>query len=155
VTENAASSDVGPAGPGVPQRAPCVLRADAQRNIGSLLEAAEAVFAAAGVDAPAKTSPIWPASESERCRSSAQDVVHPRWRAAGNAQFPAHCRQALGRPRDPDHDGLGARRQIAFPPMRSSSAPSAENPGSADARLRGSCGAGRRQPCCSTTGPGL
>jgi AcrR family transcriptional regulator len=51
VTENTASPDVGPAGPGVPQRA---LRADAQRNIGSLLEAAKAVFATAGVDAPAK-----------------------------------------------------------------------------------------------------
>jgi AcrR family transcriptional regulator len=54
VTENAASPDVGLAGPGVPQRAPRALRADAQRNIGSLLEAAKAVFAAAGVDAPAK-----------------------------------------------------------------------------------------------------
>jgi AcrR family transcriptional regulator len=54
VTENAASPDVGPAGPGVPQRAPRALRADAQRNIGSLLEAAKAVFATAGVDAPAK-----------------------------------------------------------------------------------------------------
>ncbi len=37
--------------PGVPQRA---LRADAQRNVGALLEAARAVFATAGVDAPAK-----------------------------------------------------------------------------------------------------
>jgi AcrR family transcriptional regulator len=51
MTENAASPGVGLAGPGVPQRAP---RADAQRNIGSLLEAAKAVFATAGVDAPAK-----------------------------------------------------------------------------------------------------
>jgi AcrR family transcriptional regulator len=51
VTENVASPGVGPAGPGVPQRG---LRADAQRNIGSLLEAAKAVFATAGVDAPAK-----------------------------------------------------------------------------------------------------
>jgi AcrR family transcriptional regulator len=48
VTENAASPG---AGPDVPRRAP---RADAQRNIGSLLEAAKAVFATAGVDAPAK-----------------------------------------------------------------------------------------------------
>ena len=48
------SPDVGPAGPGVPQRAPRALRADAQRNAGSLLEAAKAVFATAGVDAPAK-----------------------------------------------------------------------------------------------------
>jgi AcrR family transcriptional regulator len=36
------------------ERAPRALRADAQRNIGSLLEAAKAVFATAGVDAPAK-----------------------------------------------------------------------------------------------------
>jgi AcrR family transcriptional regulator len=34
--------------------APRALRADAQRNIGALLEAAKAVFVAAGVDAPAK-----------------------------------------------------------------------------------------------------
>jgi AcrR family transcriptional regulator len=51
VTENTASPDVGLAGPGIRQRA---LRADAQRNIGSLLEAAKAVFASSGVDAPAK-----------------------------------------------------------------------------------------------------
>jgi AcrR family transcriptional regulator len=51
VTENVAPPGVGP---GVPQRAPRALRADAQRNIGSLLEAAKAVFATAGVDAPAK-----------------------------------------------------------------------------------------------------
>jgi AcrR family transcriptional regulator len=43
VTENAAI-------PGAPRR----LRADAQRNIDSLLEAAKTVFATAGVDAPAK-----------------------------------------------------------------------------------------------------
>jgi AcrR family transcriptional regulator len=54
VSENAASLDVGPAGPGLPQPAPRALRADAQRNIGSLLDAAKAVFATAGVDAPAK-----------------------------------------------------------------------------------------------------
>jgi AcrR family transcriptional regulator len=49
-----AGPGVGPTGPGVPGRAPRALRADAQRNIGSLLEAAKAVFATAGVDAPAK-----------------------------------------------------------------------------------------------------
>ena len=54
MTENATSPGVGPAGPGVPERAPRALRADAQRNIGSLLEAAKAVFATSGVDAPAK-----------------------------------------------------------------------------------------------------
>ena len=37
-----------------PERAPRRMRADAQRNIGSLLEAAKAVFASSGVDAPAK-----------------------------------------------------------------------------------------------------
>jgi AcrR family transcriptional regulator len=47
VTGNAAPG----VSPGVPQRA---LRADAQRNVGALLEAAKAVFATAGVDAPAK-----------------------------------------------------------------------------------------------------
>lgn len=36
------------------ERAPRRLRADAQRNIGSLLAAAKAVFATSGVDAPAK-----------------------------------------------------------------------------------------------------
>jgi AcrR family transcriptional regulator len=36
------------------ETAPRRLRADAQRNVGSLLEAAKAVFAASGVDAPAK-----------------------------------------------------------------------------------------------------
>jgi AcrR family transcriptional regulator len=54
VAQNATSPDAGPAGPGVPERAPRALRADAQRNIGSLLEAAKAVFATTGVDAPAK-----------------------------------------------------------------------------------------------------
>jgi AcrR family transcriptional regulator len=44
----------GSAGPGAPERAPRRLRADAQRNIDSLLEAATAVFATSGVDAPAK-----------------------------------------------------------------------------------------------------
>ena len=48
MTENAASPG---AGLDAPQRA---LRADAQRNVGALLEAAKAVFADSGVDAPAK-----------------------------------------------------------------------------------------------------
>ena len=43
-----------PAGLGAPERAPRRLRADAQRNIGSLLAAAKAVFGTSGVDAPAK-----------------------------------------------------------------------------------------------------
>jgi AcrR family transcriptional regulator len=38
----------------VTERAPRRVRADAQRNVGSLLEAAKAVFATSGVDAPAK-----------------------------------------------------------------------------------------------------
>jgi AcrR family transcriptional regulator len=42
------------AGSGAGEHAPRRLRADAQRNIGSLLEAAKAVFATSGVDAPAK-----------------------------------------------------------------------------------------------------
>ena len=54
MTENATPPGVGPAGPGVPGHPPRTLRADAQRNIGSLLEAAKAVFATAGVDAPAR-----------------------------------------------------------------------------------------------------
>ena len=48
MTENALSPG---AVLGVPQRAQ---RADAQRNVGALLEAAKAVFATSGVDAPAK-----------------------------------------------------------------------------------------------------
>jgi AcrR family transcriptional regulator len=44
----------GSAGPGALERAPRRLRADAQRNIDSLLEAAKAVFGTSGVDAPAK-----------------------------------------------------------------------------------------------------
>jgi AcrR family transcriptional regulator len=56
VTESTTAA--GPAGPsapeGGPERAPRRLRADAQRNIDSLLEAAKAVFASSGVDAPAK-----------------------------------------------------------------------------------------------------
>ena len=57
MTENTSSSAAGPAGsaaPGAPERAPRALRADAQRNIGSLLAAAKAVFGTSGVDAPAK-----------------------------------------------------------------------------------------------------
>jgi AcrR family transcriptional regulator len=57
VTEATASAGTGPAGLadlGAPGRAPRRLRADAQRNIDSLLAAAKAVFAASGVDAPAK-----------------------------------------------------------------------------------------------------
>ncbi len=53
VTENAAPALAGSAGPGA-EPAPRRLRADAQRNIGSLLDAAKAVFATSGVDAPAK-----------------------------------------------------------------------------------------------------
>lgn len=41
-------------GPAARERAPRRLRADAQRNIDSLLQAAKAVFATSGVDAPAK-----------------------------------------------------------------------------------------------------
>ena len=56
MTENVVTGNVAPpgVGPGMPQRAPRALRADAQRNIGALLAAAKTVFAAAGVDAPAK-----------------------------------------------------------------------------------------------------
>ena len=54
MTENTAPAGAGLAGPGAGERAPRRLRADAQRNIGSLLEAAKAVFATSGVDAPAK-----------------------------------------------------------------------------------------------------
>ncbi len=42
------------AGPEAPGRAPRRLRADAQRNVECLLEAAKTVFGTAGVDAPAK-----------------------------------------------------------------------------------------------------
>ncbi len=44
----------GAAGPGAVEAPPRRLRADAQRNIDSLLEAAKAVFVTSGVDAPAK-----------------------------------------------------------------------------------------------------
>jgi AcrR family transcriptional regulator len=57
VTQNTAMPGVEPAGSaglGAPERAPRRLRADAQRNIDSLLEAAKTVFGTSGVDAPAK-----------------------------------------------------------------------------------------------------
>ena len=54
MTDNTVPTKAGPAGPGVPERTPRRLRADAQRNVGSLLGAAKAVFGTAGVDAPAK-----------------------------------------------------------------------------------------------------
>ena len=54
MTENTAPTEADPAGLGAPERAPRRLRADAQRNIGSLLAAAKAVFGTSGVDAPAK-----------------------------------------------------------------------------------------------------
>jgi AcrR family transcriptional regulator len=57
MTENTAWSVADPAGfaaAGAPEGAPRRMRADAQRNIGSLLEAAKAVFGTSGVDAPAK-----------------------------------------------------------------------------------------------------
>jgi AcrR family transcriptional regulator len=54
VTENAVPAGAGPAEPAAPGPAARRPRADAQRNTGSLLEAAKAVFASSGVDAPAK-----------------------------------------------------------------------------------------------------
>jgi AcrR family transcriptional regulator len=54
VAENTVPTAPGPAGPGAGERAPRRQRADALRNTGSLLEAAKAVFATSGVDAPAK-----------------------------------------------------------------------------------------------------
>jgi AcrR family transcriptional regulator len=57
VTENTAPTrgdSAGSTGPGALERAPRRLRADAQRNIDSLLEAAKTVFGTSGVDAPAK-----------------------------------------------------------------------------------------------------
>ena len=57
MTEDTAAPGVGPAGqaaPGPSERARRRQRADAQRNSAALLEAAKAVFAASGVDAPAK-----------------------------------------------------------------------------------------------------
>ncbi|WNV86800.1 helix-turn-helix domain-containing protein [Umezawaea sp. Da 62-37] len=52
MTEHTAST--GTADPTAPERAPRRLRADAQRNVDSLLEAAKTVFGTSGVDAPAK-----------------------------------------------------------------------------------------------------
>ncbi len=49
-----AAESAGSAGSDAPERVPRRLRADAQRNIESLLEAAKATFATSGVDAPAK-----------------------------------------------------------------------------------------------------
>ncbi len=57
MTENTAptgADSTGSAGPGARERAPRRLRADAQRNSDSLLEAAKVVFGTSGVDAPAK-----------------------------------------------------------------------------------------------------
>jgi AcrR family transcriptional regulator len=57
VAGNATPTDADPAGSGgrgPAERAPRRLRADAARNVDSLLEAAKAVFATSGVDAPAK-----------------------------------------------------------------------------------------------------
>ena len=51
MTEKTALAAAGPEAPG---RAPRRLRADAQRNVEYLLEAAKTVFGTAGVDAPAK-----------------------------------------------------------------------------------------------------
>ena len=57
MTENTAPDGAGSpqsCDPPAPERPPRRLRADAQRNIDALLEAAKAVFATSGVDAPAK-----------------------------------------------------------------------------------------------------
>jgi AcrR family transcriptional regulator len=57
VTENTAPTGIdstSSAGPGASEPARRRLRADAQRNIDSLLEAAKAIFGTSGVDAPAK-----------------------------------------------------------------------------------------------------
>lgn len=54
MTKSGASAGVDSAGGGEGKRRPLRLRADAQRNIDSLLEAAKAVFGTSGVDAPAK-----------------------------------------------------------------------------------------------------
>jgi len=57
VTQNTAMTGTGPAdsaGSGATELAPRRLRADAQRNVDSLLEAAKTVFGTSGVDAPAK-----------------------------------------------------------------------------------------------------
>ena len=54
MTENVAASGVSSAGSGALDRAPRRRRADAQRNIDSVLTAAKTIFATSGVDAPAK-----------------------------------------------------------------------------------------------------
>jgi AcrR family transcriptional regulator len=54
VTEKTAPGEPGLAGLSADERPPRRVRADAQRNIDSLLEAAKAVFVTSGVDAPAK-----------------------------------------------------------------------------------------------------
>jgi AcrR family transcriptional regulator len=57
VTQRTAPPDVDPTAPGGPdasERPPRRRRADAQRNVDALLDAAKAVFATSGVDAPAK-----------------------------------------------------------------------------------------------------
>ena len=57
MTQNTAMTGTGPAdsaGSGATELAPRRLRADAQRNVDSLLEAAKTVFGTSGVDAPAK-----------------------------------------------------------------------------------------------------
>src|SRR6516165_8259829 len=54
VTENTAPAEAGVAGRGGAGNGPPRVRADAQRNIDSLLQAAKAVFDSSGVDAPAK-----------------------------------------------------------------------------------------------------
>ena len=50
-----------------PDMAPRRRRADAQRNVGALIEAARTVFATSGVDARRRRSPTSPASASARC----------------------------------------------------------------------------------------
>ena len=54
MTEKTAPGEPGLAGLSAGERPPRRVRADAQRNIDSLLEAAKAVFVTSGVDAPAK-----------------------------------------------------------------------------------------------------
>ncbi len=57
MTRKTAPPDVDPTGPvdpGAPARPSRSMRADAQRNVDALLEAAKAVFGTSGVDAPAK-----------------------------------------------------------------------------------------------------
>ena len=54
MTEKTAQAGAVQAGPDAPGRPPRRLRADAQRNLDSLLEAAKGVFGTSGVDAPAK-----------------------------------------------------------------------------------------------------